>query len=151
MILLEENFNLVTNDHRTHKKIEFDLPPDIKRLEIHFSFQPGVVEDRDLLIRKIEEEMDFFSPAKRVLLGKALLTGGVRLTNMISVTLKSPVAFLGCAHRHSENHHIIISQNYASPGFIHNPPIPGKWDLVLSMSSLYQTAKANLRIEGIAI
>ena len=53
------------------------------------------------------------------------------IANMINFSLFSPEGFRGAGHRHGTRHEALIGLEWATPGFLPGPLVPGSWEVVI--------------------
>ena len=72
------------------------------------------------------------------------------LKNHITISLDSPLDYVGAAHRHGNNQHVIISEDFSSVGFEKTKIEKGKWVLTLNVHALItEKADFSVKIEGV--
>lgn len=146
-ILLEEKVLLRPEDTGTTVWMPFRLEKPAGMLQIHFSYGPKIVEDRELcrklllagaekygvpeLLDGREEELEKFLP----------------LTNLVTIGLRGPEGFVGCAHRPAPEQIHRITAERSSPGFLPCPVKAGEWRIAVQVHGVF-TPECRCRIRA---
>lgn len=122
------------NQSKTNISVPFNVPKGINRLVIEYSYFPKELEDKEEAYRQIKENLirdcgddwteytDFeeFMPLK----------------NLITLSLDSPVGYVGAAHRQAQKQSHEISASFSSVGFDKTEIYEGQWILTLNLHAV---------------
>ncbi len=146
-VIFEKNFILTPENEKTNVPLDFYVDDDFSKLEIHYAYSPKNMDDIEKSMVLIDENIkrdagdnygDYTSREEYL-----------PLKNHITISLDSPSAYVGAAHRHSNNQHHIISEAFSSVGFEKTKIEKGKWTLTLNVHALItEKADFSVKIEG---
>ncbi len=143
MTLLNEKLVLTEKDTKTNISLSFEVPEGCESLEISYSYSPKRLEDEEKCKRLIEKniaddaagyEGDYPSFERYM-----------PLKNLITLSLDSPLGYVGAAHRQAEKQSHIISESFSSVGFSKTKIYKGKWTLTLNVHAVV-TEKAECSV-----
>ena len=136
-ILLDQELLLRPQDTATTIWLPFQLEQAAEQLEIHFTYSPKTVEDRDLARHLLIEGAEKYG-VPEVADGKDdVLEEFLPITNLVTIGLRSPDGFAGCAHRPAPDQLHRITEDSASPGFLPCPLKAGEWRIAVQVHSVF--------------
>ena len=146
-VIFEKVFILTPENEKTNVPLDFYVDDDFSKLEIHYAYSPKNMDDIARSMVLIDENIrrdagdDYSDYTSR--------EEYLPLKNHITISLDSPSAYIGAAHRHSNNQHHIISEDFSSVGFEKTKIEKGKWTLTLNVHALItEKADFSVKIEG---
>ncbi len=131
-LLLEQRLSLTRTDDRTTKIFDFTLPEGNYALLVQLDYLPKRSENSEDSLQIIESTLRDHAPWMYTSDRSRYLP----LTNLITVSLDSPDGYCGNAHNPSSSQSIYIGRKFASPGFLSDALVPGKWRLCLHIHAL---------------
>lgn len=143
-LIKQEEITFLQTEEKTTKSISFQVPLNTKKLFITFSYCPKILEDeekafkliRENLVRDAGDDADEYKDYSEFM----------PLKNLITLSLKSPTAFRGAAHRQAENQFHEIGCDFASYGFLKGEIENGRWQLFLHAHAVV-TEKCECKIK----
>lgn len=146
-IIFEKNIVLTPENEKTNVSLDFFVEDDFERLEIFYSYSPKILDDREKSKALIEENIR--RDAGENYVDYPSWEEFMPLKNLITLSLDSPSAYVGAAHRQADTQHHIISEGFASVGFEKNAIEKGKWILTLNLHAIVtENVECKVRIEG---
>lgn len=146
--VFEKDFILTPENEKTNVPLDFFVDEEFSRLEIFYSYYPKNLEDREKSLVLIDENIrrdageNYSDYTER--------EEYLPLKNHITISLDSPLDYVGAAHRHGNNQHVIISEDFSSVGFEKTKIEKGKWVLTLNVHALItEKADFSVKIEGV--
>lgn len=122
-------------DSKTNISLPFLVEDDYERLEIHFSYTPKELEDKEQARKYIDEGMAKYAPGS-YRAGYKNWEAYLPVYNLITLSLDSPDGYVGCAHRHNPEQIHILSKTASSPGFAAQEPVHGNWQAIINVHAL---------------
>ncbi len=137
---------LTPADHRTHRRYSFQVPPDSSRLELSVRYAPkrlsahessalaetALARQAAALATRVGDAMaeqwsaDYDPVARRA-----------RVSNLLTISLDDADGhYRGAGHRQSNDQHLVIGPDTASPGLVVGALPPGGWTLTVSAHAL---------------
>lgn len=144
-LILDEEILLHPQDTATTVWLPFSLEEPAEMLQIHFSYGPKTVEDRDLCRSLLVEGRERYQ-VPDLPQGEELLEEFLPLTNLVTMGLRSPDGFAGCAHRPAPDQLHQITAEKASPGFLPCPVKAGEWRIALQVHAVF-TPECRCRVQ----
>lgn len=147
IILKQTQAVLRPEDSKSNLYFPFTVPEGTKKLLITYSYSPKLLEDkeksyelvRENILRDAPEDTDRYTDYDEFL----------PLKNLVTLSLDSPTAFRGAAHRHDERQHHEIGRDFASPGFLKGSINAGQWRLSLNIHAVVtEVCTCKIKIEG---
>ncbi len=133
-LLIERELTLKEADTKTSVTIPFNVPENTKKLFITYSYSPKILDDEEKSNRLIKENILKDAPDD---VGAYTDYGRfMPLKNLITLSLNSPEAYVGAAHRQDSEQQHEIGEAFASPGFIKGKPVNGEWNLSLDIHAI---------------
>ena len=136
-IILDKTVTLHPQDTASTVWIPFRLEQPAAMLEIHFSYSPKTVEDRDLACRLIVEGGKKYGVPGISDMKEDMLEEYMPVTNLVTIGLRNPDGFAGCAHRPAPDQLHRIAADSASPGFLPCPVKAGDWRIAIQVHSVF--------------
>lgn len=143
MTIFEASGTLGRENSKTNTVLEFDVPTGIKVLKISYSYSPKSPKDKDTCIREITECFEKYEGA-----APHNPEDYLPVKNLLTLSLDCCGEYRGAAHRQADRQEHIISQDYASYGFIKGKIKAGKWDAVLNAHNISCDITYRLKVEG---
>jgi len=143
-LLVERELTIRDSDTKTSIAIPFTVPENIKKLFITYSYSPKILEDEEKAKRLIKENILRDAPED----ADAYTDYGrfMPLKNLITLSLNSPEAYVGAAHRQDSEQCHEIGENFASSGFVKCRITKGEWSLSLDVHAVV-TGKALCKVK----
>ncbi|GMQ59009.1 hypothetical protein AN1V17_34060 [Vallitalea sediminicola] len=127
-------------DSKTNITHNVKIDNDFDSLTIEFCYSPKKLLDMEKAKIYVEEGLDIFVPQEyrddyKNDYGR--WEDYTPLLNLVTLSLDDESdEYRGCAHRHSNNQIHIISNEFASPGFIKGEIIKGIWKFVINVHAV---------------
>jgi hypothetical protein len=144
--LLDVRETLTPADHQTHRRYPFEVPPNCKTLEMHIRYAPKYLSDRtsrELANAAWRNQTAALATRLGAPLADQWATNltqraeRVRISNLLTISVDDATgAYRGAGHRQSDDQHLLLSAESASPGLVPGPIPPGTWSLTLSAHTL---------------
>ncbi len=136
MMKLHQKHRLIVlrNHSKMNIPISFQVPKGINKLVIELSYFPKELEDREENLRLIKENL--IRDAGEHWQEYTDYGEFMPLKNLITVSLDSPVGYVGAAHRQSPDQSHKISAEFASPGFDKTEIYEGEWTLTFNLHAV---------------
>lgn len=132
IILLEKRYTLSSDDEKSNVYLPFNVPEEVKKLCITYSYSPKILEDEKKSIELIKENI--FRDAGESQSEYTDYSKFMPLKNLVTLSLlASDGAYWGAAHRQADKQYHEISEDFASPGFIRGRIASGQWTLCLNV------------------
>ncbi len=143
---LDCTIRLTRDDEFTHRKVEFSVPTDAKRIVVTARYTPKYLEDYAQAEPMIEACMRTQGQIERP--DPADMRRCMPLSNHLSYSLDGPDGWLGTAHRHNPEQVLTVGAQ-ATEGFFDTPILrAGDYALTISVNSIVtQTIDAYIRAE----
>ena len=147
-ILLEKTLNITEKQEKTNIVIPFDVPQNVEKLHLSFSYTPKVLMNEDKAKAKalacLRHDSECYREFKDEDIKKFL-----PIVNLITLSLDDPEKYRGCAHRHSPTQRHSISLESASSGFYKGEIISGEWKVNLHVHALVTDyCECKLKVEA---
>ena len=139
-VILDEIIRLCPGDSKTNVCVPFSLKKDYQRLEFICSYKPKNCDDEERAKQLILEGLKTYVPPEYR--ERQHWSGGSwesflsSVVSLITLSLDSPEAYLGCAHRHAPGQRHIVSAEFSSPGFFRYTPSVGDWRAVINVHAV---------------
>lgn len=143
MLIFSTKGKVTTANDKKNLIHRFDVPENIKSLTIKYSYSPKTIENREKAVSLVR---GCFEKYDERLIGKP--ADYLPVKNLITLSLDENGRYRGAAHRQSNDQTHIISENFASPGFIKGKINSGEWDIMLNVHFIGCDADYNITVEG---
>lgn len=143
MVIFDKKGKITVDCDKTNISNKFDVPSGIKLLKIRYSYSPKILEDREkavMIVRDCFEKYD-----------EEMITRPIDylpVKNLVTISVDENGKYRGAAHRQADRQEHIISENFASPGFIKGAISQGQWDIVLNVHSVSCDVEYEIVVEG---
>lgn len=143
--VLQKQVILSKKDEKNNVPAEFILEDDASFLKITYDYSPKELDEeessKEQIIACLERDgMSNVSSEWRQYLP---------IVNLVTLSLDDPFTYRGCAHRHASSQEHIISEKYASPGFVKGKVLKGKWLIQLNVHAVVtQQCVCNIKVEA---
>ena len=148
MILLNINEVFTKENAKTHIRFPFRVPENegFSALKISFKYSPKRGSDMRDMLNQAVQAFQKYAPYTPDVYAEA--AKHMPLTNHITISLDSPVCWLGTKHSPGyDNNYMIGAQS--SPGFLDTEILPGGWTVTLSFNSVItETVECSVLITG---
>lgn len=145
--LFEEKITLTSESEKTNLPLSFNVDDELRKLEISYSYTPKILLDEEKSRELIEENIR--KDAGENFADYPSWQSFMPLKNLITLSLDSPLGYVGAAHRQAENQHHIISEEFSSTGFEKTKIHKGQWVLTLNVHALVtEKAECFVKVEG---
>ncbi|MEI8378416.1 MAG: hypothetical protein WCF95_07760 [bacterium] len=134
-LIFAKEILLHPKDSKTNITLPFIIESDFERLEVHFSYAPKELKDKALSLEYINVGMKKYAPGD-YRLGYKNSDEYLPVLSLITLSLDSPIGYIGCVHRHNPDQTHILSEKFSSPGFINQKPIKGTWQAVVNVHAV---------------
>lgn len=142
MELLNVTSKINPERDKTNITHTFSVPKGISGLIIDFSYSPKALEDEDAALLIIQKALEKYEIKNR------RTEEFLPVTNLVTVSLDSPEAYVGCAHRPQNVQRHEISKNASSKGFECCEIISGIWKIVLNVHCALCDIDYRLTVQG---
>lgn len=143
MLIFSTKGKVTTANDKKNLIHRFDVPENIKSLTIKYSYSPKTIENREKAVSLVR---GCFEKYDERLIGKP--ADYLPVKNLITLSLDENGRYRGAAHRQSNDQTHIISENFASPGFIKGKINSGEWDIMLNVHFIGCDVDYNITVEG---
>ena len=143
MLIFSTKGKVTTANDKKNLIHRFDVPENIKSLTIKYSYSPKTIENREKAVSLVR---GCFEKYDERLIGKP--ADYLPVKNLITLSLDENGRYRGAAHRQSNDQTHIISENFASPGFIKGKINSGEWYIMLNVHFIGCDADYNITVEG---
>ncbi|KIL38550.1 hypothetical protein SD70_25850 [Gordoniibacillus kamchatkensis] len=134
---------------RSHITYRFPLGERVRKLTIHFAYEPKNMDDKDQAKALIMDSIAKYTEPEHAERVQAKWESFLPLKNLITVSVDDPVSHRGAGHRHDPEQVLVIAEAEASPGFVQGPMPAGLWDVTLSMHAVVtDSCRYTLQIWG---
>lgn len=134
MKIYTTQLHILPKDDKTHINVSFGVPKGLKCLTVRTAYAPKYEYDEASCIEHIDNGLATQDIAQNLTYEDKRRC--IPLSNHIAWSLSDGEKSLGTEHRHSPDQTHIISQKYASNGFIPAPIRQGKWTLTASINGI---------------
>ena len=134
MKIFATQLHILPKDDKTHINVSFDVPKGLRCLTVHTAYAPKYEYDEASCIELIDRGLATQDIALSLTYEDKRRC--VPLANHIAWSLSDGEKNLGTEHRHNPDQTHIISERYASNGFIPTPIRQGKWTLTISINGI---------------
>lgn len=141
MILFEKAGTVTPQQDKTNIFFDFNVPDNIEKLIIDYSYSPKTVEDKQTAINLVKEKMKQYNAG-----GTA--EDYLPVKNLITLSLNDEKGYRGAAHRQADIQHHEISEKRADAGFIKGRINSGKWQIALNVHCCACKVDYNIKITG---
>lgn len=145
-LIMEEERCLHPGDTASTLWIPFHLERPAEALRIHFTYGPKTVEDRDLCRELLLDGARKYDVPSLMDSREERLEEFLPITNLVTMGLRGPDGFVGCAHRPSPDQLHQITAEKSSPGFLPCPVKAGEWRIALQVHAVF-TPECRCRIQ----
>lgn len=139
MILLSKNGKIKETDDKTNITHEFNVPDNINRINIKYSYSPKTVENNAKAADAISKGI------KKYGINPVNASSFLPVKNLITLSFDECGEYRGACHRQPNEQNIIICKNSSTPGIINREIQPGLWCVVLNVH--YAGCKIDYNIE----
>ncbi len=150
MLLLERQLTLTPADHATHRRLDFDVPPECVELRFDLAYAPKRLpapESHELATAALERQASQLSgeldrtPLVEVWrdwwLERLRAQPEFQIANLVTITLDDAAgAFRGANHRQAAEQRLFVRADAASPGLTPGPLPAGTWTVTVSAHTL---------------
>lgn len=143
MLIFSTKGRLTTANDKTNLIYRFDVPDNINKLIIRYSYSPKIFENREKAVSIIR---DCFDKYDETLVGKP--ADYLPIKNLITLSVDENGKYRGAAHRQASQQEHILSADYASPGFVKGKPEAGEWDIMLNVHCICCDVDYIITVEG---
>lgn len=143
MIIFETKGKITPDSNKTNLVRRFDVPDNLKTLKISFSYSPKALENREKAIAEIKSCFEKYNETMPLKPADCL-----PVKNLVTISADDENGYRGAAHRQDSEQEHIISEDYASPGFIKGKITQGEWDIILNVHSISCDVDYILKVEG---
>lgn len=143
MLIFSTKGRITIDNDKSNLLHRFDVPDNIKSLKINYSYSPKTVENRELAVNLVRECFDKYDEQ---LIGKP--ADYLPINNLITLSLDDNGVYRGAAHRQANEQEHIISEDYASVGFIKGKINSGEWDIMLNVHYIGCDVDYTITVEG---
>lgn len=144
MKIFATQLHILPKDDKTHVNVCFDVPDGLKCLTVRTSYAPKYEYDEKSCIDLIDKGLAMQDIAQELTYEDKRRC--IPLANHIAWSLHDSEKNLGTEHRHAPDQTHIISQSYASNGFLPTTIKQGKWTLTASINGMV-TKFINILVE----
>jgi hypothetical protein len=154
--LLHAHETLTPDDHQTHRRFLFQVPPGCVELQIRVRYEPKhLTADESTPLVEAALAQQTAELAARVGVERASQwlddlgqqAKPNRIANLLTVSLDDAAGvYRGAGHRQSNDQRLALGLTAASPGLIAGPLPPGSWTLTISAHTLV-SAQCELSIQ----
>jgi len=121
---------------KSHITYTFEIQNEVRRLNIDFSYNPKVLEDQAKAKQLICEGIYKYVEKSQCDGFISKWDSYLPVQNLLTVSVDCYNEFRGCVHRHPNEQHLFITENYASPGLIAGKLCPGQWKVTISVHAV---------------
>lgn len=143
MLIFSTKGRLTTANDKTNLIHRFDVPDNINKLIIKYSYSPKTFENREKAVSIIR---DCFDKYGETLVGKP--ADYLPIKNLVTISVDENGKYRGAAHRQANEQEHILSADYASPGFFKGKPEAGEWDIMLNVHCICCDVDYIITVEG---
>ena len=150
MLLLERQLRLTPADHGTHRRLDFDVPPDCLELRFDLAYAPKrlpAAESHEQATAALERQARQLSGEldrtplvdvwRNWWMQRLRAQPAFQLANLVTITLDDAAgSFRGANHRHAAEQHLFVRADAASPGLTPGLLPAGTWTLTVSAHTL---------------
>lgn len=141
MLIFSKSGKLTVKDDKTNVILPFYVPSETKKLIIHYSYSPKLVEDERLSLRYLEEgrkkyETDFSFDEFR------------EVKNHITLSFDECGEYRGACHRQPNEMTVIIAEKDSTPGVENRKIKSGEWDIMLNVHFIGCDVNYSISVEG---
>lgn len=123
------------SDNKTNVICPFEVPTELEKMEIRFSYSPKELADIEKSHRFIDEGFKKYAP-EPYRKGYKKWEEYLPVVNLLTVSLDSPTGYVGCAHRQSPNQVHVFNKTECSVGFVPQRLVSGKWVVTINVHAL---------------
>ncbi len=132
---LYRRFTFTQKHVRTNVPLDFRVDRDLSRLAVHLKYSPKIISDPEILLPQIEKCMESYRPPEYRLTQEEIKKYH-HLMNFVTLSVDKNGEYIGCAHRHSPEQIIFLSEGGSSYGFLPVAASAGDWRLVLHIHAV---------------
>lgn len=143
MTLFEIRGRITPEKDKMNIKHSFAVPKGVTGLKITYSYSPKTVENENEAVEIIKK---YFSDYNEKLTKDPREYLPVK--NLVTISVDDADGYRGAAHRQDNDQVHIISEDFASPGFIKGKIGEGQWDIVLNVHCVKCNVDYFLKAEG---
>lgn len=148
-LILNEERCLHPEDTASTLWIPFHLEKPAAVLRIYFSYGPKTVEDRDLCCLLLRDGARKYEVPSLADSREEQLEEFLPITNLVTMGLRGPDGFVGCAHRPAPDQLHCITEEKSSPGFLPCPVKAGEWRISLQIHAVFTPeCRCRIRVEA---
>lgn len=147
-LLLDVSQKASKAQSKTNTAFPFTADKRYDALLIEFAYAPKKSSDREDSLKQINGAMSVYAPPPyENRYGKA--EDYIPLDNLLTVTLRSPNGFVGCAHRHANNQTHFIGKTRADYGFRKTDITVGGWEITLNAHCIVADCGYTIAVYGL--
>lgn len=143
MLIFSTKGRITTANDKTNLIHRFDVPDNINKLIIRYSYSPKTFDNREKAVSIIRDSFDKYD---ETLVGKP--ADYLPIKNLITLSVDENGKYRGAAHKQANEQEHIFSAAYASPGFIKGKPEAGEWDIMLNVHCVCCDVDYTITVEG---
>lgn len=143
MLIFSTKGKITTANDKTNLMHRFDVPDNIDKLIIRYSYSPKTLENREKAVSIIR---DCFDKYDETLTGKP--ADYLPIKNLVTLSVDENGKYRGAAHRQADEQEHIFSEAYSSPGFMKGKPQAGEWDIMLNVHCVCCDVDYAITVEG---
>lgn len=143
MQIFKTKGRIIPENDKSNLVHRFDVPNGVKALKIKFEYSPKTISDRETAIAIIRKCFDKYDEQ---MVGRP--AEYLPVNNLVTISLDDNGRYRGAAHRQANSQEHIISEDFASNGFIKGIINAGEWDIVLNVHYAGCDIDYTVEIEG---
>lgn len=143
MLIFSTKGKITTANDKTNLIHRFDVPENLDRLIIKYSYSPKILENRERAVAVIR---DCFDKYDETLVGKP--ADYLPIKNLVTLSVDENGKYRGAAHRQADEQEHIFSEAYSSPGFMKGKPQAGEWSIMLNVHCVCCDVDYAITVEG---
>lgn len=149
VLLSKSSIVLGKNHRKTNRIFTFISNRNYKKINIYFSFSPGVLENIDESKKEILKTLKFYCDNTKENIHKYDVSSYIPIKNLITISVDHEGNYLGNAHRWDTNQKHIISCEKSSLGFEKCNHTKGLWKINMHIHEIVsEMVSVSLRVEG---
>ncbi|MCC8072713.1 MAG: hypothetical protein LIO62_01100 [Clostridiales bacterium] len=145
MQLFKAKGKITTANDKTNLTHRFDVPENIEKIVIKYSYSPKILENREKAVGIIR---DCFEHYDETMQGRP--ADYLPVKNLVTLSVDDNGIYRGAAHRQDSEQEHIIGIDFASPGFTKGKINAGEWDIILNVHSVSCDVDYTIEVEGVS-
>ncbi len=142
MNLYSQSGIITTAMDKTNVELKFQVPQGIKSLTVKYSYNPKVVDDKELAYSAVVNSM------KKYDVGFANPEAFMPVKNLVTLSFDECGEYRGACHRQPNEQVIFISDKNSTPGILNRSIRSGEWKIVLNVHFVGCDVNYNIEVEG---